>query len=281
MAKLGADFNASKPSDADYVRHPTKPNLATEIRFIRSRLKSFFGVLFNVDDDESQTGVSAGDFKNSVIPNAAIVDHPNKVSSRGEFYTKVTVDRRGFVVGGSKDPVYNAPRIFRACYTIDEGWYETPDGLLTEAGAGTVPFPIGKVVRSDETITQLAVEYRFTVPAKATRLKVLLIGGGKPGSTTASGDHARTGWFPVSVTPGEIYKVQVAEHRGISLFGLPDWSRYVTSEGYNLNAFSPTSDYNTRPSLVTFRRPPYLPFGMGGDINGIGQPGLVLIEWYA
>jgi hypothetical protein len=281
MANLGADFNASKPSDADFVRHPTKPNLATEIRFIRARLKSFFDVLFNLDDDASQPGVSAGDFRDSVIPNAAIVDHPNKPSSRAEFFTKVTVDKRGFVIGGSTEPVNNAPRIFRACYTVDGGWYETADGLLTDPNAGTVSFPVGKVVRSDETITQQAVEYRFTVPAKATRLRVLLIGGGQPGGTTTSGAHGRSAWFPVTVSPGEIYKVQVAQSRGISLFGLADWSRYITSEGYNLDAYGPGSGYNTRPSLTTFQRPPYLPYGLGGDPYGTGHPGLVLIEWYA
>ena len=52
MANLGADFNASKPTEADFVRHPSKPNLATEIRFIRSRLKSFFGAVMDLDSGD-------------------------------------------------------------------------------------------------------------------------------------------------------------------------------------------------------------------------------------
>lgn len=43
MDRFGSDFNASRPTEGDYVRHATKPQLATELREMKRRIKVFFG----------------------------------------------------------------------------------------------------------------------------------------------------------------------------------------------------------------------------------------------
>jgi len=43
MDRFGNDFNASRPTEGDFVRHATKAQMATELREIKRRLKVFFG----------------------------------------------------------------------------------------------------------------------------------------------------------------------------------------------------------------------------------------------
>ncbi|MEI8320354.1 MAG: hypothetical protein WCH79_20685, partial [Planctomycetia bacterium] len=89
--KLGSDFNASKPTDSDFVRHPTARTLAAELRSIKQRMADFFGRSFQLD---------SGDLKDDIVPVPALRDSATNPSSGSEYYRRVTVDRNGFVLSG-------------------------------------------------------------------------------------------------------------------------------------------------------------------------------------
>jgi hypothetical protein len=272
MANLGADFNASKPTEADFVRHPSKPNLATEIRFIRSRLKSFLGAVMDLE---------SGDFKDSVVPQAALVEHPDKPDSAPDFYREVTVDARGFVVKGGKDAKIYAPRIFRAVYASDGSIQESETGLIRDPAANNSQWPVGKLLKADSFILPLVREYRFFAPKNVTRIQVVCVGGGLKGSASAAGENARVSWISFSVVPGEQYRVLVGQPDAPSAFSTMDYVRYVTSEGYTNNILGGSGVYLDKRNIYNFKRPPYRPFGFGGAVNALGTPGMVLLEWYA
>lgn len=272
MAKLGADFNASKPTEADFVRHPSKPNLATEIRFIRSRLKSFFSAVMDLE---------SGDFKDNIIPQAALVEHPDKPDSGGDFYGQVTVDSRGFVTSGSKEVTNNAPRVFRALYTSDGAVLEAENGFVRDPAANLSQWPVGKLLRADSFVLPAIREYRFFAPKNVTRIQVLCIGGGLKGSATLVGLNARVSWISFTVVPGEQYRVLVGQSDSPSAFCTMDYVRYVTSEGFTNNIISGSSGYLDKRNVYNFKRPPYRPYGFGGALNAPGTPGMVLLEWYA
>lgn len=270
MAKLGADFNASKPTEADFVRHPSKPNLAAEIRSIRARLKSFFGTTMNLE---------SGDFQDNIIPQAALVDHPDKPDSGGDFYTEVTVDSRGFITKGSKSSSITTARVFRAVFTIEEGVVETETGLVREPAPNTSSWPINKLKRNDERTIPEVREYRFFAPAKVTQIKIRCIGGGMDGSATVPGANGKTCWMCFPVTPGAQYRVLVGLRQFPSAFCSTDYLRYMTSEGWTYNVIGGGAD--DKDNIYLYKRPLYRPYGFGGAINQPGNPGIVHLEWYA
>ena len=49
MAKLGSDFRSTTPTDNDYVRRSSGTQTATELRDLKTRVKAFFGRLFDTD----------------------------------------------------------------------------------------------------------------------------------------------------------------------------------------------------------------------------------------
>lgn len=274
MAKLGADFNASSPTEADFVRHPSKPNLATEIRFIRARLKAFFDPLFQLEN---------GDFEDNVIPQAALVDHPNKPSSNGRQYTSVTVDKRGFVIGGSVDEVYTLPRHFRAFFTSAGSWVEAPNGVGTNPAPGLSPWPDNRIPWETQYRTLPYVyPYKFIVPATVHRLKVSLYGGGwKFGSPAIGQDRTMHLFFNAAVQPGNKFDVWVGGSDSPSVFARMKASVFATSETYAQNVSSPIAGY---PDAGLARNQPRFlrSYGQDGASSGqLGQPGCVLIEWYA
>lgn len=274
MAKLGADFNASSPTEADFVRHPSKPNLATEIRFIRARLKAFFDPLFQLEN---------GDFENNVISQAALVDHPNKPSSNGRQYTSVTVDKRGFVIGGSVDEVFTLPRHFRAFYSSAGSWVEAPDGVGTNPAPVLSPWPDNRIPwETQYRSLPYVYPYKFIVPAGVRRLKVSLYGGGwKHGSAAIGQGQSKHLFINAAVQPGNKFDVWVGASDSPSVFARMEVQTFATSETYTKNVSSPTGGY---PDTGLARNPPrYLrPYGKDGASSGqLGEPGCVLIEWYA
>lgn len=274
MAKLGADFNASKPTEADFVRHPSKPNLATEIRFIRSRLKSFFGTVVNLE---------SGDFQDNIIPQAALVDHPNKPDSGNEFYSEVTVDSRGIVTAGSKEAKFNAPRVFTASFSNTGAIQEAADGLVRDPAANDTQWPVNKLPRAAAGTTTLPLvkEYRFFVPKNVTKIQVICIGGGLKGSNSTPGAEALVGWISFTVVPEEEYRVFVGQSDAPSAFCTMDYKRYVTSEGNVKWSTVSGGVYLDKRQVHNFKRSPFRPFGSGGALNTPGTPGMVLLEWYA
>jgi len=274
MAKLGADFNASSPTEADFVRHPSKPNLTTEIRFIRSRLKAFFDPLFQLEN---------GDFKDNVIPQAAIVDHPDKPSSNGLQYTSVTVDKRGFVIDGSTDQLLTLPRHFRAFFSSQGAFIEAPDGVGTNPASTLTPWPDNRIPWETQYRSLPQVyPYKFIVPAGVRRLSVSLFGGGwKFGSAAIAPEQPKHLFVNAAVTPGNKFDVWVGGSDSPSVLARMEAESFCTTEGYIKNLSSPTAGY---PDAGIARNPPaiYRPYGdNGASANQLGTPGCVIIEWYA
>jgi hypothetical protein len=274
MSKLGADFNASKPTEADFVRHPSKPNLATEIRFIRTRLKSFFGAMINLE---------SGDFQDNIIPQAALVDHPNKPDSGNEFYSEVTVDSRGIVTSGSKETSFNAPRVFTASFANTGAVQEAADGLVRDPATNDAQWPVNRLPRAAAGTTTLPLvkEYRFFAPKNVTKIQVICIGGGLKGDASTTGAAAKVAWISFTVVPGEQYRILVGQSDAPSAFCTMDYARYVTSEGYTKSTTISGAGYIDKRQVHNFKRSPFRPFGSGGALNTPGTPGMVLLEWYA
>jgi hypothetical protein len=274
MAKLGADFNASKPTEADFVRHPSKPNLATEIRFIRDRLKSFFGTVLSVD---------TGDFKDNIIPQAALLDHPDKPDSGGDFYSEVTVDSRGFVTRGSKERKLNAARVFTASFSNAGAVQEEAGRIVRDPAANDAQWPVNKLPRaaSGTTTLPLVKEYRFFAPKNVTKIQVICIGGGLKGDASTVGAEAKVGWISFTVVPGEEYRILVGQSDAPSAFCTMDYARYLTSEGYTKSTTISGAGYIDKRQVHNFKRSPFRPYGSGGALNTLGNPGMVLLEWYA
>lgn len=274
MSKLGADFNASKPTEADFVRHPSKPNLATEIRFVRSRLKSFFGTVMTL---------GSGDFQDNIIPQAALVDHPNKPDSNNEFYSEVTVDVRGLVTSGNKQTSFNAPRLFSASFTSTEAVQETETGIVQTEAPHTTQWPGTKLPRATQGTTVLPdiKEYQFIAPKGVTKLKVICVGGGLKGGASLVGAEAKVSWLSFTVEPAVGYKVIVGQSDSPSVFCTNDYTRYVTSEANIKWSTASGGVYLDKRQVHNFKRSPFRPFGSGGAINTPGTPGMVLLEWYA
>jgi hypothetical protein len=266
--KIGSDFNASKPTDSDYVRHPTGRQLATELRFIKQRMVDFFGRSFTLD---------SGDLQDNIIPVPALRDSPTSPSSGPDFYRHVTVDRNGFVLSGDTDPVNNTARVFRAAFFSTGSWVETESGIVRNAAVTLQDIPpshdVLHWVNTSYPPGGLPQGYRseFIVPDGVTRIRVTLQGGYPRGTSPVS---ASAVVFDLVVTPAELLEIFVAAVGGITYLARPDYSTYVTSE---LLSNSPTGAI---PTLFggAFHRNPYR---LTADADTVSTPGLVTIEWYA
>lgn len=263
--KLGTGFNASKPTESDFVRHPSRPALAAEIRHIRNRIKSFFGVVFDLTADA---------VKDNVVPLSSWVEHPAKPSSGTQYYTSVTVDERGVVVGGSVAPVINNSRTFRARFSSDGAWTEGPDGLNTDPAPPITLWPQG--IPSADMLKPYVQEYLFVVPAGVNHVRALLISAGSPteDGPTFSGR--------MTVVPGELLRIYVGQiPGGACVLASSDRTRYLTSEGYTMNTVTPTSGPNDRAGFQLLTRSPYRPYGGRNPLGIVLNSGLVVLEWYA
>lgn len=255
--KLGSGFNASKPTTGDFVRHPTAPQLATEIRGIKSRLLEFFGVVFDVE---------SGQLKDGVIPPSALTPYHSTTSSGSEYYTRYTIDRKGFFVGGSFDLLLNSPRAFRAYFSEAGSAVDTENGPVRDAAPPVQDIPSG--IRWDSTsVVPNGLLYHFIVPDLITRILTTLIAKG----TTTNSSRSRS--FGLPVVPGERLEIFVGGTNGVSYVSASDRQRYMTSEGLNLAVY-PGAGFNETPTLGLVRSP-YRPFGSGTSF------GAVLLEWYA
>ena len=269
--KLGSDFNASSPSEGDYVRNKTAPQLASTVRDLRTRLKDFFAQVF---DGET------GDFKDSVIPSAALVDSATNPSSGADFYQQVTVDSRGFVVKGSATPVYTGPRVFRAFYTSTGGWYETPEKLVAVPAVPrqSAPFSIPGGA-SEWAAGDTGYLYDFLVPAGITQLKIFLQCGGPQlaGDGTVPPEAFTSIEGALDVHPGTLLKVFIGEagvgvgSRGASsIIATADYSQWISTA----NAQHPIGVAvlgNTQYYFGLRYRP----------MGAVNSPGGAVFEWYA
>lgn len=180
---FGADFNSNQPSDDDLVKKG-----AGIFRDIKTRLKTFLGVLFNLE---------TGQLKDNIIASTKLKDlNPNP---SGEW-TRVVVNSKGLVTDGDN------PDTTAASYPRRTVFYRTSaikdDGTTLSPAAGT-----------DDEGLQVS-EYSFTVPAGVNRLLVQLQGtGGGGGSVNTSGAGGGGGGSAaeaiIEVVPSDVYLIWV------------------------------------------------------------------------
>jgi hypothetical protein len=182
---LGADFNANQPSNDDLVKKG-----AAIFRDIKTRLKTFFAVLFDLE---------TGQLKDNIITSAKLKDlNPDPTGT----WKTVTVNEKGLVTAGTNPDESSASFPRRIVY------YFT--GAIQDDGTN-----IAASAAFDDNGLAVA-EYSFTVPAGVTRLMVQLQGaGGGGGSINTSGAGGGGGGSAaeaiIEVIPSDVYLIWVGQ----------------------------------------------------------------------
>lgn len=186
--KLGADFNAEQPGDDDLVKKG-----ASIFRDIKSRLKTFCGVIFNLE---------TGKLKENVINYTNLEDY-HAWEEEERTGTKVTVNRKGLVVDIEDVPENASAQSHRFLFTFDAG--VDPDGDSVDRTLGT-----------DDDGKTVAV-YNFTIPAGVTKIHAQVLAAGGGGGYNAAPDTAGGGAGGnfadgiISVTENDTFEVWVGQ----------------------------------------------------------------------
>lgn len=257
---LGSDFNSSRPTDGEFTRHPTSAQLATVIRDIKSRILSFVGRHFDVE---------SGDLLQSTIPSSALRNLSPSPAGTGRRFV---VNRKGLVTRTYTDVVISSPRVFRAAFFGGSGggfaYQDTETGPVGIVGEVTaVPGASDFEWPSAYSVSGLGgnlAKFLFVVPAGVERMKVILTGG----SPAYAQDKTVTRFTTAPCDPGQVFKVFVNENLNTpSRLSSFDGMAYVDN----------TEVAKNPPGLSQFSDAPYLR-DWGGNA---GNPGLVILEWYA
>jgi hypothetical protein len=182
---FGADFNPNQPSDNDLVKKG-----AGIFRDIKSRLRTFLGVLFNLETGQLKDNIVGSDKLKDLLPSPAGTGNTVVVNSKGQVTQLSTVDYA----------VASIPR--RYVYRFAAG--TDPNG---ETIAGSLSSDDdGRVVRM----------FSFTVPEGASRMMVQVQGagggGGSINSTGAGGGGAGGGVEAIlPVEESDVYLIWVGQ----------------------------------------------------------------------
>ena len=164
--RFGSDFDAAEPADDSPVKYG-----ASWIRDIKSRIKSFLPVLFNLE---------TGDFKDNVIRSDSLKDlSPSPAGT----WREVTVNEKGLVTSGSNPEDQPLANLYRAVFSdtgaVGRMKYETAGGVITEDVSGPAPTYTGSGVyvgTYDPDSTYWP--FTFVVPEGARRVKYKICGAG-------------------------------------------------------------------------------------------------------
>lgn len=266
MAKLGSDFRASVPDDGAYVRHPVLPQLFTELRDIRSRIKAFFSEVFDADTGQLQL---------SSVPAAALKTPSNDPSGT---WRRVTVSRKGLVTSGSDKDIVVSPRIYRGLFfgdglklsTIDT---DTGSDILTPTADA---YPLGTFDGDGFWSGSIFgfQKFTFAVPEGVYRVRATLIGCGKNFGSSATAARQKDVVF--STTPGSVLCIWAGNSDGsVSRISNVDQSKYIDS--------SPAQSPDPFDAVdVGWYGSSLRGYGVDGTASAItGTPGVVILEWYA
>ena len=267
MANLGADFRSTQPTDNDFVRHPSSPQLATEIRSVKARIKSFFETSFIVD---------SGDLWDLSVPIAALKSITPDPSGT---WKRTRVNSKGQITHGDNLSTDNAPRIFRAVYfgvAATKSYVDTENGSIEAVPEvdATPGSNFDNILYPSQVLS--FYQYTFVVPAKVKRVRAILVGRGIDyGSSYVA---ARQREVSFSTTPGAILNIWVGNVDGSpSRISNADQTKYADSSALVL----PTGvDF---PDVTVGHLTPYfVGYGNSGTVSSTtGGPGVVILEWYA
>lgn len=269
MANLGSDFRSTQPTDNDFVRHPSLPNMSSELRTVKTRIKSFFERSFLVD---------TGDLWDLSVPIAALKSITPDPSGT---WKRVTVNSKGQVIRGSNANTDDAPRIFRA---VLFGQASTPSYMDTVSGV-TQMVPESEATPNTEFdmvdytgVSFSFYKYAFVVPQKVYRIKATLVGYGLKYPDTIPYVAARQRDVAFSTTPGSILKIWVGNTSGSpSRIANADQSKYADS-----GAIVSPPGPNFPDVTVGYHAPYFVGYGTSGTVSSPeGGPGVVILEWYA
>lgn len=181
--KFGTDFNAAQPSDADLVKKG-----AQWIRDIKTRIKSFMAVCFNLETGQLKENVVAYTSLKTLNPSPA-----------GQ-YRLVQVNEKGLVVQGSNpaDPVVSIRRqLYSTSAGVDADGNSITGSLTTDTDGNEV------------------MSFSFTVSEGVDRLLIRAWGAGGGGgynSTPATAGGGGGGGYVetnVEVTEGDVFLIWV------------------------------------------------------------------------
>lgn len=267
MANLGSDFRTTQPTENDFARHPSLPNLASELRQVKTRIKSFFERSFLVD---------TGDLWDLSVPIAALKSITPDPSGT---WRRVTVNAKGQVIRGSNTTLDDGPRVFRA---VMYGRSSTPSYMDTESGTiqmvpeieATPNTEFNNVLYPSEIFS--FYKYTFVVPKKVYRVKATMVGNGLDYGGTYADARQRDVAF--STTPGSILKIWVGNTSGSpSRVANADQTKYADSGAIVLPTGAEFPDVT-----VGYHAPYFVGYGTTGTSGSTaGGPGVVILEWYA
>ena len=183
---FGADFNASQPSDSDLVKRG-----ASVFRDIKTRLKAFLGVCFNLE---------TGQAKPSVFPYTVLKDlNPTPEGT----WNEVDVNSKGLVTAGRNVENTHISIPYRWAYGYDHGTSPTHDTIAATPDTDTDGLNVAS--------------YSFVVPADVTRIHVRVWGAGGGGGYNATPNTAGGGGAGgytdtmIDVSEGDTFLVWVGE----------------------------------------------------------------------
>jgi len=296
--KLGDDFDVTQPSNSSLVKQG-----ALWIRDIKSRVKAFGSVMFDLE---------TGNFKDNVVSSGALQNSGVVAGT----YTEVTVNAKGLVTLGANPVEQKVANVYRAIFTTLDAFYDTDTGSSTLTGtSGTKTPASGGFLHGSYTTTldgYSYVSYTFKIPAGVRRLKAIIVGGGGGGHTAGGGggggEHLEV-TFPV--TPLTNITVMVAAGGGLDGPGgvsLVDVGSLHAEAGgggpggAGTGGAAVSDAGGTSGTLALLRckggagtaggtagaSGSYLinnsygnPYGKGGAAGVVGQPGIVVLEWFA
>lgn len=260
---LGQQFNPAKPTDSDFVRAATGPQLATVIRGLRASFKTFFSRLLDTE---------TGDFNSDVIPWSSL---KTLVPDPAGTYRTMNVNRKGQVIGGKADTSVQFPRVFRAVFFGEDGlesWVDSDAGPIPVSGEiVTSPWSGSSFSRFGYTTTPVTLtfrEYLFTVPKGVRRVSCELTGGTPligAGSFTVSRKNT------IQVSGGDVLRVYVGSDL-ISPCRVSTLDRVTFFDNTDVQTWSGLT-YATRVYSTDGWFPRF-----GGTS---GNPATVILEWYA
>lgn len=277
---LGSDFNSSRPQDGERAERVTGEQGATSIRDLKTRLKNFFGVLFDID---------SGDLQDNVVRAAALKSATSPIAGT---YKKVKTNKKGVVIRGWEEVDETVPRIFRAVFFGDPAktsYYESDgDTALVAVALHQVKlWSDGGSSRWYET---------FTVPDGVTRIRFWCIGAGSAGTVSlpgmggahvegtlvvASGDevHVYAGMSGDAAIPSQGGRSRIWVG---SLAGTEKYLDALGGTTFGTGNVSLSADVSAFGVYQTIRGRSYFKnLALGGAVAEDGLPGMVVFEWYA
>lgn len=267
---------------------------ASWIRDLKTRIKSTFGVLFNLE---------SGDFKDNVVRSDSLID----IGVTPGTYTQVTVNSKGLVTEGANPTTQTAARVYQARFARDVAAVDSDTGVEYFGPGGGTYLGVGSPFRGAYASLSGSVysTYTFQVPANVRRLKAIVVGGGG-GGTTYGGGGAEHVEATIPVTPLANILIVVGAGGATNQPGAPSLvdvgSHFVEAAGGEMallgaGGLAITGSRDTEVGAIASKggdgtataggpSGSYLFFSLGRQYGGGGRDpafggidGLVLLEW--